>query len=131
MKSLSLRLVGKRYHLAWLFDYPAVLLGPKLLGRLVDRLSNRHYSAERTMCSEPVPRGKRHSIVNSRRSRLAPSDLWFDCNPGNRPIRTDFLRPHDRSVLNRHKFNVGAQLRPNLPFTAIFFEKIYNCYSQP
>jgi hypothetical protein len=51
-------LVLKRHHFVGLFDYPAVLLGPELLRHFVDFLSRTHYSAERTMRSEPVPRGK-------------------------------------------------------------------------
>jgi hypothetical protein len=52
------RLIPKRHHLAWFFDFTAVLLGPELLGHFIDCLSSAHYSAERTMCSEPMPRGK-------------------------------------------------------------------------
>ena len=83
------------------------------------------------MCSEPVPGRKRHSVVNGRRSRLAPSDLWFDSNARNGPIGTDFLRPDNRRVLNLHKFKAGAQLSSNLPYTTVIFEKLYNRFSEP
>ena len=56
--------------------------------------------------------------------------MWLDRNASDPPIRTDLLRPNDRSVLDRHMFKVGAELRSNFPYTAIFPEKIQNRFSE-
>ena len=102
----------------------------KTARRFVNLEPEPHDRPERAMRFKTAPRRERKRVVGVDAPRRTVGVLRRYGDLSDRLLRRQIIRPFDRRVLDRHSFEVGAELRANLIFGGLGPEELHDEIAQ-